>query len=149
MNTMQIFTSMLQYTEAEHNICQTDSGNIILFLFQRTCLQLSTLILCPYFAPCTNIGSIVKSCSFSSTNLTLHVEVRRMLFALKVINFSAFINLFCPIKTSFFKFSVDMSPFLGPLMPLFRTSGDISSGFQNQSGQPYSHLAEAYVIYVP
>ena len=94
VNTLQIFTSMLQYNEAEHNICQTDSGNIILFFFQRTCLQLSTLILCPYFAPCTNISSIVKSCSFSSTNLTLHVEVRRMLFALKVINFSAFINFF-------------------------------------------------------
>ena len=32
-------------------------------------------------------------------------------------------------------------------MPLFRTSGDISSGFQSHSGPPYSHLAEAYVIY--
>ena len=25
------------------------------------------------------------------------------------------------------------------------TSGDISSGFQSQSGQPYSHLAKAYI----
>ena len=28
------------------------------------------------------------------------------------------------------------------------TSGDVSSGFQSQSGQPYLHLAEVYVIYV-
>ena len=38
---------------------------------------------------------------------------------------------------------------MGPLIPLFWTFGDISSGFQSQSGQPYSHLAEAYTIYVP
>ena len=31
--------------------------------------------------------------------------------------------------------------FVGPLMPLFWTSGDVFSGFQSQSGQPYSpHL---------
>ena len=35
----------------------------------------------------------------------------------------------------------------GSLIPLFWTSGDISSGFQNQSGQPYSHLAKAYMIH--
>ena len=27
--------------------------------------------------------------------------------------------------------------------------GDVFSAFQTQSGQPYSHLAEAYVMYVP
>ena len=32
-----------------------------------------------------------------------------------------------------------------PLIPLFWTSGDIS-GFQSQSGQPYSHLVEACVF---
>ena len=35
-----------------------------------------------------------------------------------------------------------------PLIPLFRISGDVSSGFESQSGQPYLHLAEAYVMYV-
>ena len=30
--------------------------------------------------------------------------------------------------------------FVGPLIPLFGTSGDISSGFLSQSGQPYLHL---------
>ena len=30
---------------------------------------------------------------------------------------------------------------MGPLIP----SGDVSSGFQSQSGQPYLRLAEAYV----
>ena len=33
--------------------------------------------------------------------------------------------------------------------PLFQTSGDVSSGFQSQSGQPYLCLAEAYMIYIP
>ena len=39
--------------------------------------------------------------------------------------------------------------FLGPLIPLFWTSGDVSSGFQSQSGQPYSCLAEAYMLHLP
>ena len=38
---------------------------------------------------------------------------------------------------------------MGPLIRLFWTSGDVSSGFQSQSGQPYSCLAEAYVLHVP
>ena len=42
----------------------------------------------------------------------------------------------------------DTSLFVGPLIPLFWTSGDVSSGFQSQSGQHYLHLAEAYVLHV-
>ena len=53
------------------------------------------------------------------------------------------------IKRFFFQFLVDTCPFLGPLIPLLWTSGDVNCGFQSQGGQPYSHLAEAYVIYVP
>ena len=34
----------------------------------------------------------------------------------------------------FLKFLLDTCPFVGPLIPLFWTSGDISSGFQNHSG---------------
>ena len=41
-------------------------------------------------------------------------------------------------------------------MPVYRvtntpiwTSGDVPSGFQSQSGLHYSHLAEAFVIYIP
>ena len=41
---------------------------------------------------------------------------------------------------------MDTCPFLGPLVPLFWTSGDVCSGYQSQSGQPYSHLAEVYMI---
>ena len=48
----------------------------------------------------------------------------------------------------FFKLLLDTCPFLGPLIPLFQTSGDVSSGFQSQSGQPYSSLAEAYVLHL-
>ena len=39
--------------------------------------------------------------------------------------------------------------FVGSLIPLFWTSGDISSGFQSQSEQPYLHLAEAYILHIP
>ena len=49
----------------------------------------------------------------------------------------------------FLKFLEDVSPFCGATDTLFWTSGDVSSGFQSQSGQPYSHLIEAYVIYIP
>ena len=38
--------------------------------------------------------------------------------------------------------------FVGPLIPMFWTSGDVSSGFQSQSGQPYLYLAEAYMMYI-
>ena len=38
------------------------------------------------------------------------------------------------IERFFLKFLLDTCPFLGPLIPLFGTSGDISSGFQSQSG---------------
>ena len=34
----------------------------------------------------------------------------------------------------FLKFLADTCPFLGPLVPLFWISGDVSSGFQSQSG---------------
>ena len=38
----------------------------------------------------------------------------------------------------FLKFLEDMGPFCGSLMTLFWTSGDVSCGFQSQSGRPYS-----------
>ena len=45
-------------------------------------------------------------------------------------------------KEPFLKYFLeDICSFMGPLIPLFRTSGDISSGFQSQSGQPYSHFS--------
>ena len=39
--------------------------------------------------------------------------------------------------------------FVGTLIPLFWTSGDVSSGFQSKSGQLYSCLAETYELHVP
>ena len=48
----------------------------------------------------------------------------------------------------FFIFDGHMS-ILGPLIPLFWTSDGISSRFQIQSGQPYSHLTVACTIYIP
>ena len=53
-------------------------------------------------------------------------------------------SLFC-----FFYFCGTHVHFLGPLISLFRTSGNIPSVFQSPNGQPYLHFAEAYVIYVP
>ena len=53
----------------------------------------------------------------------------------------------------FFKvFLADTCPFLGPLVPLFWISGDVSSGFQSQSGFcliRYFFFAEANVMYIP
>ena len=46
----------------------------------------------------------------------------------------------------FFKVLVNAYPFVGPLISLFWTFVDVSSGFQSHNGQPYSHLAEAYVL---
>ena len=48
------------------------------------------------------------------------------------------------LTATFFKkflktFLADTCPILGPLIPLFWISGDISSGFQSQSGLPYLH----------
>ena len=48
----------------------------------------------------------------------------------------------------FFKFLVDTCPFMGPLLPLFWISGDVSSGLQSQSGWPYLYLAKAYTMYI-
>ena len=48
----------------------------------------------------------------------------------------------------FFKIFVRHISIFGPLIPLFPTSGDVSSGFQSQSGQHSSNFAETYVIYV-
>ena len=55
----------------------------------------------------------------------------------------------------FFKKNLEDESFFGATdTPLFQTSGDVFSGdvfsgFQSQSGQPYLHLAEVYVIYIP
>ena len=40
---------------------------------------------------------------------------------------------------------MDTCPFVGPLIPLFWTSGDVFSGLQSQGGQPYLYLAELYM----
>ena len=54
-----------------------------------------------------------------------------------------FFSHFFPKRALFFFFFIVFGghtcPFLGPLVPLFWISGDISSGFQSQSGLPYSH----------
>ena len=38
---------------------------------------------------------------------------------------------------------------MGLLITLFWISGDVFSGFQSQSGQPYSGLVEAYILHIP
>ena len=48
----------------------------------------------------------------------------------------------------FFQILEDISPFW-PLIPLFWTSVTSPLEFQNQSGQPYLHLAEAYMLHIP
>ena len=58
-------------------------------------------------------------------------------------------NKFAYQEIYFLKFLFYTYPFLGPLIGLFWTSGDISSGFQGQNGQSYLHLAEGYVTCIP
>ena len=58
------------------------------------------------------------------------------------------------VESFFFFFKVFLSdtftcPILGPLVPLFWISGDVSSGFQSQSGFCLIHIAEANVMYIP
>ena len=43
----------------------------------------------------------------------------------------------------------DISPFCGATDTPVWTSSDVSSGLQSQSGQPYLHLAEMYVLHIP
>ena len=53
---------------------------------------------------------------------------------------------------SFFKvFLLDTCtyPILGPLVPLFWISDDVSSGFQSQSGFSLIRMAEASIMYIP
>ena len=49
------------------------------------------------------------------------------------------------IESTSLKEMEDRSPFCRPLILLFWTSSDVSSGFQSQSGQPYLHLVEVYM----
>ena len=37
---------------------------------------------------------------------------------------------------------------MGPLIPLCHISGDVSPGFQSQSGQPYSRLVCEYIDFL-
>ena len=59
-------------------------------------------------------------------------------------------NLFIGIFVFFIdlKFWKTWVLFVGLLIPLFWTSGDVYSGFQSQSGHPYSSLAEVFVLHV-
>ena len=66
---------------------------------------------------------------------------------IEFINPEQFIQLFSLLFLKFFWRTWVL--FVGPLIPLFWTSGDVSSGFQSQSGQAYLSLAEAYMLHVP
>ena len=62
-------------------------------------------------------------------------------------------ELFTALQTFFFFFKVFLSdtftcPILGPLVPLFWISGDVSSGFRSQSGFCLIRIAEANVMYI-
>ena len=57
------------------------------------------------------------------------------------------------IQIAFFffllKFLADTCPFWGPLVALFWISGDVSSGFQSQSGFCFIQIAEPNVMHIP
>ena len=52
------------------------------------------------------------------------------------------------LRYFFLKNLEDISLFVGSLIPLFWTSGDVLSRFESQSGQPYLCLAMVHVLHV-
>ena len=66
-------------------------------------------------------------------------------------------GVYCPrpnIETVFKKKNLKVfgghTSFLGSLVPLFWICGDVPSGFQSQTGLPYSHCGgECYVLHLP
>ena len=53
------------------------------------------------------------------------------------------------ITVSFLIDFTDLSPILGPLVPLFWISGDVSLRFQGQSGICFICIADTNIIYIP
>ena len=77
---------------------------------------------CEFFLPIVSnevVDSIIRQVYFNSMPANNPQDCRNQL-----ANFFFF----------FLKFLADTCPFLGPLVPLFWISGDVSSGFQSQSG---------------
>ena len=79
--------------------------------------------------------SIIHSCTFVFKTFSppanpyiLYILLLKKLFQTPKMNDRGFFFFF------FLKFLADTCPFLGPLVPLFWISGDVSSGFQSQSG---------------
>ena len=63
---------------------------------------------------------------------------------------SAFLKKILNELSFIFFFLSDICPILGPLVPLFWISGDVSSGFQSQSGFCLiRRIAKANVMYIP
>ena len=98
--------------------------------------------------------------SFLQLVLSLDKTIKEIILFWRICQFDRYRNtrhkgLFkaCDCDGEFFPFQIfldNISPFCGPLIPLFWTSGSISSGFQiHQSRQPYSCLVGAYMLHVP
>ena len=78
---------------------------------------------------------------FTLTNMAVTETKLSQLISFNIVNDW----VLCP--SLFFIFLEDI--FVWPLIPIFGTSDDVFSGFQSQTGQPYSHLAETYMLHVP
>ena len=68
-----------------------------------------------------------------------------LLISTHQLNFFKIIFIFIIIFSKFL--GGHMCPILGPLVPLFWISSDVSSGFQSQSGFCLIHIAEANIKY--
>ena len=72
----------------------------------------------------------------------VNIQTKKLAFKINIILIQNPVYLIFFFFFFFFKiFLADIytCPILGPLVPLFWISGDVSSGFQSQSGLPYSH----------
>ena len=78
-------------------------------------------------------------------NLVIGGAVKSKLDLFNRVRFVVFILIFL----KFFLLDTFTCPILGPLIPLFGISGDVSSGFQRQSGFCLICIAERNVVYIP
>ena len=105
----------------------------------------------PFYMSLTGLAYMIRDWRVLQAVMTIpDVCLFIVWFLYVATHISSFVQLFCPytsfpitttwkINQPIFIFLVDNCPFVGPLVPLFWISGDVPSGFQSQSGLPYSH----------
>ena len=99
---------------------------------------------------CTQMGNLPPISRYTVTHNTLSTTAVTSWYVLKqCFSTSNFFFFFFFFFNKVFLSDTFTCPILGPLVPLFWISGDVSSGFQSQSGFCLIRIAEANVMYIP